>query len=216
MSDNGALIKIGIAVLSDIPAVFGIPTNTLNQMLAEYMRRKGIEARDILLEEVSKANLNEWDAASEDETISAIFRYGIAARDGTARRNLKLMAQAMCGLAERNNLRTDEFAKYAGILSVLTRDQIIFLGTFMTHFREERKSESDTTKITGSALKQTQDDLIPILFETKERMNIAMIQCASMGLLGMVSAFGGLIHPPTVLLEEIVDLLDIKRVIDDE
>ncbi len=62
--------------------------------------------------------------------MSLLYRYALAVRDGTARRNLRLLAKAMVSLAKRDRLFSDEFNKYADVLSRMTRDQILVLGRY--------------------------------------------------------------------------------------
>jgi hypothetical protein len=52
-----------------------------------------------------------------------------AAREGTARLNLRLLAKAIAGKLRVGSLVADEFLQYAEALASLSRDEIIVIGT---------------------------------------------------------------------------------------
>jgi hypothetical protein len=97
--------------------------------IARYFRRRAEQARDILLEELRHANISDAQATSQDDAIAVIVRYQRAAREGTARLNLRLLAMAIVGKFQAGRLVADEFLQYAEALGSLSRDEIIVLGT---------------------------------------------------------------------------------------
>ena len=103
------LQEVSTNVFSDILGLFGVPTGTAAMLFREFMGRRADEARDILVQELRRGNVDTLEVASEDEAFSIIYRYSLAMRDGAARRNLRLLARVMVGLAQRDQLFSDEF-----------------------------------------------------------------------------------------------------------
>jgi hypothetical protein len=93
------------------------------------------QARDILFEELRKANVSDAQAASEDDAIAVVIRYLRAAREGAARLNLRLLAKAIAGKVQSSRLIADEFLQYAEALASLSRDEIIVIGTMYRYWR---------------------------------------------------------------------------------
>src|SRR5438105_4782962 len=87
-----------------------------------YFRRRGEQARDILFEELRRANISDAQVAPEDDAIAVIIRYLRAAREGTARLNLRLLAKAIAGKLQSSGLVADEFLQYAQALATLSRE----------------------------------------------------------------------------------------------
>jgi hypothetical protein len=125
-----SLIKIASDVAADVVSVLGIPSTVLRSLLGSFIQSRMNEAFDILIEELRAGRIDDLHAANEDDTVAVIYRYSLAAREGAARRNLRLLSRAICGLVRRDVLYPDNFNKYADILSRLTRDQILVLGRY--------------------------------------------------------------------------------------
>jgi hypothetical protein len=107
--------------------------------IGRFFRRRAEQARDILFEELSLANISEAQAASEDDAIAVIVRYLRAAREGTARLNLRLLAKAIAGKLRTGNLVADEFLQYAEALGSLSRDEIIVIGVVYKVWAEHQR-----------------------------------------------------------------------------
>jgi hypothetical protein len=60
-----------------------------------------------------------------------MMRFAKAAEEGTARQNLKLLAQVIFGLKRNRTFEFDKFQACANVLETLTRDEILFLGHFL-------------------------------------------------------------------------------------
>jgi hypothetical protein len=97
--------------------------------VGRWFRRRAEQARDILFEELRRANIGDAQAASEDDAIAVIVRYLRAAREGAARLNLRLFAKAIAGKLRAGALVADEFLQYAEAFGSLSRDEIIVIGT---------------------------------------------------------------------------------------
>ncbi len=147
------LVQITETMFADVLAALGLPSSSFSALFSGFLRGKINESFGILLEELRAGNMSELHVASENETVAVCYRYLLAARDGAARRNLRLLAKAMVGLAQRDQLYSDEFNKYAGVLENLTRDQIIYsAGTTRC---TKRRNEKRMTKARHRKLRKT-------------------------------------------------------------
>jgi hypothetical protein len=108
-------------------------------IIGRYFRRRTEQARDILFEELRQANISNAQAASEDDAIAVIVRYLRAAREGAARLNLRLLAKVIAGQLRSGRLVADEFLQYADILSSLTHDEIVVIGTIYSMWGMHQK-----------------------------------------------------------------------------
>jgi hypothetical protein len=139
------------ALLSDAFHLIGVPGGSIVEVaISRYFRRRYEITRDILLEELREANISEAQAASEDDAIGVIVRYLRAARDGTARLNLRLLAKAIAGKLRSGGLVADEFLQYAEALSSLSRDEIIVLGTMYRYWIVQQASSDNDTYEAGA------------------------------------------------------------------
>jgi len=111
--------------ISDVLSFFGIPTNTASQIYTDILNKRAHEALEILLAEIRQGNFENID---QDEAVSIIARYQRAAIEGAAKRNLRMMAKVIRGMAEKQDLTAPSFMKYANILASLTKDEILVLG----------------------------------------------------------------------------------------
>lgn len=123
--------NITTSVLADLVSVsLAVPSSTATTLIHEFLRRKIESARETLHEKLRTGAIDEMAVASEDDAIGVIWRFGVAVRDVTAKRNLRLLANVIVGPATRDKLFADEFCKYSDVLSSLSRDQIFVAGCF--------------------------------------------------------------------------------------
>ena len=122
---SNQLTSVVVGVFQDALSMMGLPASSLGSIFNAYFERKMKEARDELIDAIQDGKVDPEDAANKDQTIAVIYRYFVAARDGTARRNLGLMAKAAVGLLKEDRLSVDEFDRFAPILSELTERQMI-------------------------------------------------------------------------------------------
>ena len=167
----------------------------------------------MLLDELRAGNIGELEVAEKNEVVAICHRFLIAARDGTARRNMRLLARAWVGLANRDRLYSDDFNKYADTLARLTRDQILVLGRYHAMWTEEVEQSTDQEEVRARAWIQLNNQLVPTEFPTADHMTSICAQAAGLGLLNVGSAFGGLTYRPSPILFEIIELVDFQDVL---
>ena len=104
----GALIADG---LSAIGAPGG---STVGEAVKGYLQRRSDTARDILLDEFRRAEIDAAKVAAQDDQIAVIYRYLRASWESSARVNLRLLAKAIVGRMRTNTLVADEFLPLRG------------------------------------------------------------------------------------------------------
>lgn len=139
-----AITKITASALVDIAAIFGIPgTSTLKEVWDQIVERKAEQARKILMEEVEDGD---FSSVPEDEIVSIIHRYLQASINGTAKLNLRLLAQLIKGLTQNNEnleagLYASKFNRYSNILADLSYEELQILAT-LYKFKTQNELES--------------------------------------------------------------------------
>ncbi len=207
------LAQITGNLLADTAALFGVPTTTTTELFRAFLRKQSNEALEIALDELRKGEIDALDVANEHEGIAVAYRYALAVRDGAARRNLRLLAKAMVSLAKRDRLFSDEFNKYADVLSRMTRDQILVLGRYYALAQEEAQETPDMELARSNAWKRTIGELVPAEFPDKRYVESVCSQAIGLGLIIPVSAFGGLAYSLSPIMDEIGQLVDFQDVL---
>ena len=208
MSSGGEIIHL----VSDVAADFllGIPATVLSAAFRRYREGQITTARDVLLDQMRAGSISSFEAAQEDEKIEILYRYFIAARDGAARRNLRLLARVMVGLAMRDALYTDTFNRYADICARLTRDQIFVIGRLAPHFKGRERDAF--AKIQTDIYNKFIVEMVPAHFATPDHLRVVIWQLNGLGLAQGVPWEETMFQPST-LLEEIVHLADFDDLI---
>ena len=205
-SDHSIEIYTG-SVFADIVSLFGLPTGTASKLFHEFLSSRAEAARDILFKELRSGKMDELHAANNDEAISVIYRYALAARDGAANRNLILLAKTMVGLAQRDRLYSDEFNKYAAMLSQLSRDQIFVLGRYYAIFEIETSKTTDSQNALTRTWERLVHELVSDQFETERHVLAVLAQSVSTGLILPNAVIGGTAYEFSPIMREVTELV---------
>jgi hypothetical protein len=130
----GAFISDAVTVASTATGS-PVPGALVGSMLSEYLHRRAAKARDILIEELRRAEATEAQVASQDAAIAVIWRFLRASIEGTTRLNLRLLAKAIAGKLQSGRLVADEFLQYSEALGSLSRDEILVIGVMYRHWK---------------------------------------------------------------------------------
>ncbi len=129
METIGAIVEtVLIAAHADVVAPLGGLTAGA---IISYWTRRYDAARDILRSELERCAARPEDFRNAEETAAAAIRYARAVRDQAADENLRILTNAMVGLARRDELWGSDFLKYADILAPLSKDELVVIGTLM-------------------------------------------------------------------------------------
>lgn len=125
---NINVMEIVASSILDILSLFKIPTSSIQELWNAHCEKKLAESRDILFDEITGGNFNN---IADDDKISLIHRYTLAAMNGTARLNLRLLAKTINSIAKGEQLLSpiyaNEFNRYAQILETLSDEEIHLL-----------------------------------------------------------------------------------------
>lgn len=86
-------------------------------------------ARRLLIEELSRGNASLAHVEDVDEAAAMGFEYAEQALRGTARRNLRMLAQILAGAVVTPPVYADEFLRWSRVIADLTREEIIVMAT---------------------------------------------------------------------------------------
>tara|TARA_R110000868_G_scaffold354739_1_gene616027 strand:+ start:176 stop:865 length:690 start_codon:yes stop_codon:yes gene_type:complete len=216
---NGAL-----TILSDAWSFVtgGLPSATLSDAIQKYGRNQAKVAAEELLRELSKGEVSECYIVDRDESLAVIVRYMAAARDGAARRNLRLLSQSIAGLASRHILSPDRFGKYADILTRLTRDQTFVAGRYLALLKRVADNEYKIEDSLDSAYLLMRMDpyptlkkeLVPSQFGTAHELDAVLLQLGGLGLIASGVVEADMLYKPTFSLLELSKLVDFESASD--
>jgi hypothetical protein len=123
----GAMISDGLELLDYLGASTGGALASAG--LKAYLQRGIDKGRNLLLDELTRGDKLPAQAAANDDTVAVIYHYFRSACLGTARVNLRLLAQGIAGRLRTDTLIADEFLPHAEALASLSRDEVILLAT---------------------------------------------------------------------------------------
>lgn len=191
------------ALAKDVLGALGIPGGDLaNRALDAVLRKRAEQARDILLDELRHG---EKTLSSDDieEGVAILYRYARAAHEGTARLNLRLMAQVLVGQLRTERLQANEFLVYADVLTALRRDEIVLLGCFYRHWHTLASDQTERDPRAFEAQKMTRSELVPQYFANDGEVDAAFAAIVRTGLLGTTTGFDGGTYWPTRLFAKL-------------
>jgi hypothetical protein len=179
--------------------------------LERVMKRREDAAREVLRDELRRGNITAIDTASQDEAAAILFRYLRAAQEGTARRNLRLLAQAIRGQAERHALYADEFLRHADCLSSLTREEIKFLGIIIATEREFDRVGIPENDRVAKRWKVIEEDarMAGLISDRKDILALAT-GLGRNGLIILPQVLSGAVPSPSPLLMKVATLCDFE------
>lgn len=202
-----SVIKV---IIDEAFAVLNIPgAAAASEILNKILEKKAKEAKEILFEEL-RNGAGIWE--NEDEVVYIIHRYLRSAQEGSARLNLRLLAQSISG-AYINKITANKFLYYADLIASLRNEEIIIIGSYYKNFKDKDFKDGDVFTQSMDAIKA---ELIPQLFETEDHLKTYSGALLRTGLIQAVSAWGGLIYKPTYLLFEIANMISIEEALTKE
>ena len=147
--NNNLVSNLANTITEDILSLFGIPTSSIRELWTSHCEKKLAESRDILFDEIKQGNFNN---IADDDRISLMHRYTLAAMNGTARLNLRLLAKAINSITNGKQLPSpiyaNEFNRYAQILETLSDEEIHLLAN-MHQYRKDATPPRTTNSPQG-------------------------------------------------------------------
>lgn len=219
MSDEG---RHPIELFDDAATIVtgGIPTATVGRLLLGWWGKQKDVAQDELMRAFAGGEVDQQHLISNPHFQSILVKYAAAARDGAARKNIRLLAEAMNGLNRRKQLHTDEFERFADVLSRMTRDQMIFCGRYLSLLKIEMGGQLHTGALgdydLGSraavekAFGALRVELVPNVFSNDGAFRVVISQLAAFGLLLDDPFLESAVYEPSHLLLDISHLTDLE------
>jgi len=102
-------------------------------------RNKNISvARDVLLSNIRAGDVF---AIQQDEFFSMLARFSRSVQEGVAKRNLILLAKLISGMGnvEKQECKSDVFARYASMLEYLNIEELKYLANFINYYSKPGK-----------------------------------------------------------------------------
>lgn len=193
------------AATAEVLTLSGLPGGSLVSMLfGKLNQERWKEAHKILLKEISEGKHGKvtFVDADVDPIVDIMHRFKKAVEDGTARTNLKFLAQVIAGQKSINGrLDPDQFRRWSAILEDLTEEELLLLGTFHVLAKEYPDDRDIWLKV-----EQRLHEDFNITKETAEACAAAVCRT---GLLTSTSAWSGMSYSPTVWLAELAELTDL-------
>ena len=183
--------RLSDAISEDaIAALMGQPPTSLAAFgITRWWRRKAEEARDILLEELKSGDRLNGDFET-DLFYSLIFRYLNAVKQGTARRNLRLLAQMIDkGISLEGDFSVDELSSLAETAATLSKEEIALLASLWRNHPTLETPLAEEARIALHAA--TLEELVPTPFKTKSEALATASMLMRTGLVAMPSVWGG-------------------------
>ncbi len=220
---NNNITKISVSAISDILSLFGIPSSSIQELWNAHCERKLAESRDILFEEITEGNFNH---IADDDKISLMHRYTLAAMNGAARLNLRLLAKAINSIANGEQLPSpiyaNEFNRYAQILETLSDEEIHLLAQLY----KMREDNLEYIRLHDEPPKGINADYFTKLiagYEYSQPEKIKEIKARACALLrtGLIyqeniGCGGSYIYALTPLFDRIIKLVDFQDALDRE
>ncbi|WP_421695107.1 hypothetical protein [Aestuariivirga sp.] len=165
------------------------PTSLAALGLSKWWRRKAEEAREILLEELKHGVRLNGDFET-DIFYSLVFRYLNAVKQGTARRNLRLLAQMInSGISKNHELSVDEISALADTAASLSREEIALIAALWSSHANHDFPHSEEDGLVMQ--KATLDELVPNIFASNSEVFATASMLMRTGLVTMPSVWGG-------------------------
>ncbi|ARC89692.1 hypothetical protein [Rhodovulum sp. MB263] len=178
-------------------STLGVPGgNSFSALCEKALQRRREEASRILLDEIKRGNVH-FVPQDVDPVVEMILRYGRAVEQGTARRNLRALAALIVDLKQRDALHAEEFHRWAGVLSDLTRDELfaVALG-YRISIEEPQHDPNEKFWPRFEAEMKAQGIVAGEIAAVSSAL-------ARFGLLLPKSAWGGIVYVPSPRLREL-------------
>jgi hypothetical protein len=180
-------------------------------VVTRYLIGRHERAHRILRSQLRLAGANESDFRDSEQLAAAGVRFFRAAREQAADENLRLLAQAMVGLARRHELWSSEFLKYAEIIAPLSRDELILIGALMT---EDLDATARGPNLRTEIWRAVVDKLTREgIFRIAEEVPAVAARAQRSGLIVYMAGFDGGFYQLTPLGRDIRDVVDVDAVI---
>lgn len=180
----------------------------LDQALEPLLRSRLERARDILLAELKDGKID-LAGLPKDEIACVMYRFLRAAQEGSAKRNLRLMARVLVNLEPPSpTLYADEFLAWADTIASLRREEIVVVTELFKAEVEAAGIATVDVEITNMAVRNAKSVLERQF--THPEIDQWLTSCGRSGLVVPLSAWGGITFRTTPLMSKLVRLAGLE------
>ena len=188
----------------------------LGEALARVLRNRGAVARDVLQKQLARAEINIADAADRDEAAAMVFEYIEAARQGAARRNLRMLAEIMAKKLTAPPIYASEFLRWSRLLADLSPEEIITLARLHELYHDDSFDNGHGQPKDYRGLTEKLKQTLVEAGAAKNSLDVSSI-LGALQRTGLVvyaaGGFGGAWHLPSPRLDELLNLVNFEEVI---
>lgn len=201
MAGSKDIVLSGVVVAQEILSALQLPGASLTQKAVEAaLSRRAKAGREILFETIRQEGLDFSKPKEEvDDFIQMMMRFSKSVNEGTARQNLKLLAQVMVGLKKNRTMDFDKFQSCANVIETLTRDEILFIGKLKVY------SDSSDDFQFGRFKIQVEKEIPGLDAE------ICAASLVRTGMVLPISTIKGIFYRPTQRLHDICNLSQVSK-----
>jgi hypothetical protein len=193
----------------------------LGEAVRHLIEKRAAAAREILQEELSRADISPIEAMDRDEAAAMVFGYAEAARQGAGRRNLRMLAQILAGAIAAPPVYASEFLRWSRILADLTTEEIIVLAECHRAFKALTANNELAPNVAAwNIFKSMAADFksrhvigdaaeLETIFQALVRTGLVIQQSGATG--GALA--GGTIYTPSDRLDRLIALIRIDDVL---
>jgi len=180
-------------------------------VLKGYQEQQASIARNAIVRQLERGK--PW-AIADDKAAAAMWRYLRAAREGTARRNLDLIAEALIGGATDPEFAPDEFKRQADRLEGVNQREILVLAAFLHAVLHTPESERNLfVDQHEAAVKRAMETG---LFHSEEEVDTWMASLVRTGWVAPFNGYGHSGYRATSELLRLSNLVDFEAARDRE
>jgi hypothetical protein len=181
----------------------------LGEAVRKVMENRVASAKEILQDELARAEIGIADAADRDEAAAMVFDYAEAARQGAARRNLRLLAQIMAGALVTPPIYASEFLRWSRMLADLTREELIVLAEWYAAFQHPT-AKNNLASIFPAVRGKL---LVKRIISEDEELTSILQALGRTGLIVQKSAVGTDIYFTTPRLEHLMRMVRMEEIL---
>jgi hypothetical protein len=194
----------------------GPPSATFGQILADgykiFHEKRITEAREILLSELRSGDRLAFDVDA-DSFYGLLFQYLNAVKIGSAKRNLRLLAQVVReGSILPIPFQPDEIASCAKQIADLSHEEILLLGELQRQRTKLLSVEADGDYLKIGVSDATKEALVPKFLPTEADFLSVASALQRSGLVRLPSVWGGGRVDTTPKFEKLIQLCDFASI----
>lgn len=178
--------------------------------LRKLLEKRIAAGREILLDELSRAEKNLGDLAEQEPVVAIFYEFFEAVKRGTAKRNLRLLAQIATNEISAPKVYSDGFLWWSSILASLTQEEIIVAAKL-----HELNSGSRLLEQTDLTQDKLVAELVGVgkLFAAKEALEATEYGLFRTGLVYPMAGYVGYVFLTSPMMDKLMSIARMEDVL---